>query len=351
MKKFAFLALLFIIYYIAGMFESPALMVVFLTQFLLMAVMLILALYLRSHLTACFENKLVWAEKDKPFMWRLRTENSGRLPVSRFVMKIKISQEGSGQEKNRKVRGSCECGLDSAAFEESAGHCGLMKFQAVSLKAFDYLSLFSGSRRVKDTMEVAVFPGRLDMKIDTASVCEENEEQDQQNASIQGSDHGEIRQIREYREGDPVRHIHWNQTARTGRLWVKEYEREAKGSVRLFLDPCGEQMSDPDGADGFYTLLCALLSGMLRTVPVVHVFWKERGKPRISTMEIKEEAQCRDLLFTLYHAETEGCGKDGIPLGAMLLTGDLAWYEGERLIFQFSKQKLAEETAQRTFRL
>ena len=38
MKKFAFLALLFFIYYVAGMYESMALMVFFLTLFLLTAV-------------------------------------------------------------------------------------------------------------------------------------------------------------------------------------------------------------------------------------------------------------------------------------------------------------------------
>ena len=38
MKKFAFLALLLLFYYIAGMYGSPALMVLFLTQLFLMAV-------------------------------------------------------------------------------------------------------------------------------------------------------------------------------------------------------------------------------------------------------------------------------------------------------------------------
>lgn len=33
-----------------------------------------------------------------------------------------------------------------------------------------------------------------------------------------GSAYDEIRRIREYRPGDLQRHIHWNQTARSGQL-------------------------------------------------------------------------------------------------------------------------------------
>ena len=38
MKKFAFLTLLLLLYYIAGMYDSPALMMLFLTQLLFRAV-------------------------------------------------------------------------------------------------------------------------------------------------------------------------------------------------------------------------------------------------------------------------------------------------------------------------
>ena len=46
-EKFAFLALLLLLYYIAGMYDSPALMMLFLTQLLLMAVMFCLRSYLK----------------------------------------------------------------------------------------------------------------------------------------------------------------------------------------------------------------------------------------------------------------------------------------------------------------
>ncbi len=38
---------------------------------------------------------------------------------------------------------------------------------------------------------------------------------------------------REYRPGDPLRYIHWRNTARTGQLMLKEFERAAQGSLSV----------------------------------------------------------------------------------------------------------------------
>lgn len=124
MKKFAFLALLFFIFYIAGMYESPALMVLFLTQIFLMAVMGVLAVYLKNHLLVSFGEELVWAEKDCPFTWSLRAENSGRLPISRFCMSFRVYEKKKagkkgkcmGTARTRRVRFSLKIRLSTAGF-------------------------------------------------------------------------------------------------------------------------------------------------------------------------------------------------------------------------------------------
>ena len=41
--------------------------------------------------------------------------------------------------------------------------------------------------------------------------------------------------VREYRPGDPPRHIHWRTSARTGGLAVREYEQQAQSRVALVL--------------------------------------------------------------------------------------------------------------------
>ena len=47
---------------------------------------------------------------------------------------------------------------------------------------------------------------------------------------------GEFFGLREYREGDDQRSIHWRSTARTGRALVREYEEESQKRVGILLD-------------------------------------------------------------------------------------------------------------------
>lgn len=47
---------------------------------------------------------------------------------------------------------------------------------------------------------------------------------------------GEFFGLREYREGDDQRSIHWRSTARTGRALVREYEEESQKRVSILLD-------------------------------------------------------------------------------------------------------------------
>jgi uncharacterized protein (DUF58 family) len=42
--------------------------------------------------------------------------------------------------------------------------------------------------------------------------------------------------IREYRPGDPMRHVHWRSTARTGTVMVREFEREQTRRLAILVD-------------------------------------------------------------------------------------------------------------------
>jgi len=46
----------------------------------------------------------------------------------------------------------------------------------------------------------------------------------------------EFRSIRDYREGDNPRHIHWRTSARAGKLMVKEFEHREEKRIAIYLD-------------------------------------------------------------------------------------------------------------------
>jgi uncharacterized protein (DUF58 family) len=55
----------------------------------------------------------------------------------------------------------------------------------------------------------------------------------------------EFLSTREYRRGDPLRHIHWKSTSRTGKLIVKEFQNEYFVRHALILDTFSEDPNDP----------------------------------------------------------------------------------------------------------
>ena len=55
----------------------------------------------------------------------------------------------------------------------------------------------------------------------------------------------EFMSVREYRRGDPLRHIHWKSTSKTGKLIVKEFQNEFFIRHALILDTFLEQTTSP----------------------------------------------------------------------------------------------------------
>jgi uncharacterized protein (DUF58 family) len=55
----------------------------------------------------------------------------------------------------------------------------------------------------------------------------------------------EFMSVREYRRGDPLRHIHWKSTSKTGKLIVKEFQNEFFVRQALILDTFLEEPNSP----------------------------------------------------------------------------------------------------------
>ena len=236
MKKFAFLALLFFIYYVAGMYESMALMVFFLTLFLLMAVMFLLSFYLKRHIRASFMDQIVYTEKGEPFEWRLRVDNTGRLPAGRFVLKFHQDRKG------RKIQGNCGCGEHVLYFRNKEEHCGIFSVRADEFRVYDYIGIFFRKRHMKDEMTVIAFPKQAGMNIENCGLLSGSEELLSGNSLLPGEDHDEIRQIRE--------------------LFVRLYHKRGDCDER---GACGEGETETTGPGSFSE------SADLRDMPMIRL--------------------------------------------------------------------------------
>jgi uncharacterized protein (DUF58 family) len=71
---------------------------------------------------------------------------------------------------------------------------------------------------------------------------------------------GDVSSVRDYRPGDPLRHIHWRSVARRGQLVVREFDREVQASVVVLSDV----PTDPDTADAVASVASSIAIAALR---------------------------------------------------------------------------------------
>ena len=112
---------------------------------------------------------------------------------------------------------------------------GVFTSGAFEASAMDPLGIFSFSKKIAGEAEWVVYPNPLPLPDGIASGAERYGWQTVVRAAQRGGS-VEPDGARRYVTGDPLRRIHWRQTARTGALSVIEYEEAVALNLALVLD-------------------------------------------------------------------------------------------------------------------
>lgn len=365
MKNLAFLALLVITCYAAGMFQYQPLMFLFVLECVYFAVMLFQVCYFKRHLSLSLLRQSDTAERGTKYGCICKVHNTGKLPVSRFGLRVYFSYGHEIGSYSGSLFAGSECGDSKIQFQIYAQHCGLVETEIKWLKVYDYLSLCSLKKYLGQKITLAVFPKERELHIALdsfggAGTVQMEQQTQQQTKNI----YGEFSQNREYRPGDPTRYIHWNLSARTDQIWVREYGQEADYEVRLLLELNLFDPSIPDVVermDAFFELLSALILGFLQHVSAVLVYWYGGEEVGVVSARAEDCAECQKLLRSLFEVDFW----DQEPEEANLLlqswaakqenfwrlTSGLCWYYGETLIHQFSESELDREIEDQVYQI
>ncbi len=364
MRRFLFILLVLLTFYLAGVYRYLPLMVLSIIEAVYFVLSFFLSLYFRRHLFIEALRHSDCAKKGERLVCGIQVVNNGKLPVSRFGIRLwygyHFHKKKMRKKKSKIIYGGCDCGESVLNFEISGQYCGRMYLQMDHLYTYDYLSLFSARGEIKENIEVAIFPQEKALSMDLSSLSYQETNQSQELTAQQGADaHSEIRQLREYRMEDSDRYIHWKQSARIGKLVVKEYERETDFAVDLLLDVAGLDKAKAAELDAFYELTSAIVLGLLKQSAVIRVHWYHAGQKCLVDTKVICEEQCRDMLLELYRTEkyADDSAQEKAELetyfmaqgGAFRLGIDLCWYWNETLIFQFSCKKLEEQIIQGSY--
>jgi uncharacterized protein (DUF58 family) len=154
-----------------------------------------------------------------------------------------IDAEQQGQPHRIKVRGH---GWTAFSYQLRPFSRGPKEFGQVQTRLFSLLGLWRKNRMLGEKSAVRVYPNFASVVKFTLLATDQRLGQMGILKKRRRGEGLEFHQLREYREGDVLRQIDWNATARLRKLISRDYTDERDQQI-VFLVDCGRRMLTQDG--------------------------------------------------------------------------------------------------------
>jgi uncharacterized protein (DUF58 family) len=167
---------------------------------------------------------------NRPFLMALEARNTKKRFAS-YSLEVEDICEGRTVDKRCYFLKLPEGKSQHTAYRHTIGRRGLYKFDGFRVATKFPFGLFIKSRLETAPSEVLVFPATHSVRLPPPSGHRLGDNQSQKVGR-----RGEFFGLREYRDGDDRRSIHWRSSARSDRLLVREYEDESQRRITLLID-------------------------------------------------------------------------------------------------------------------
>ncbi len=262
-RRIIFPIIIFLTLLAAANVRSLPLLVLAIAEIIFAGFMTALAFFQRSSLKTEPVKSFVHLQKGETYDCRIKVDNSSPFPVSRFRLDL-----SHGYLPDRKQPVSLYGGTDKnegfLKIDLDNQYCGINHVELQRIKCYDWFLLSSFSKKTDSSVQIAVLPDRFlklrilrDPQADAAAASEQITEH---TAIANGGTEPE--DIRPYRQGDPVKHIYWKQSAKMNELWVREFNDDTYPYPVIKTYCPGINEISLEKYDTFIRILYALLSGM-----------------------------------------------------------------------------------------
>lgn len=164
---------------------------------------------------------------------RLKLSNRFKIPMPwcRLRVNIEVNNNG-GSDCYNMVMGENE-EMGETILKVPMKHCGIVNLHIDRLICRDYMQIFSSTIRYNHTNQAVVFPELL--QLDESTVRDIDNQEDYR-LSYNETDNTELMELREYREGDVLSHIHWKLSAVADDYIIKQYGEEIEHHNYIIVD-------------------------------------------------------------------------------------------------------------------
>jgi uncharacterized protein (DUF58 family) len=196
----------------------------------------------------------------RPFLMGIALENRKRRLPS-FSIEIEDIVAGKPLDKKCFFLKVPAGKAQETRYRHTFSRRGLYRFDGVRVSTKFPFALFLKARHVELPGEVLVVPAIQPV---TPPLAPNRTLGDDPRARL--GRRGDFYGLRERRDGDEVRDIHWPSTARSGRIMVREYEEETHRRINLFVDnslaPAASE-ADEEGLERAISLAASLAAHYL----------------------------------------------------------------------------------------
>ena len=228
-------------------------------------------------------------DTDKPVI-QVNIENPDIIPIASVDSEIKCENLRTGETDSYVISSRPRPkSTQKIQLEVLPEHAGRYCISVASAMLTDPLLLSSREISCQDREYVTVLPEIFEMQLSYASDAAMLEN-DRSTDSRRGNDPGEVRSIREYVPGDPVRNIHWKLSEKMDKLLVKELGTPIADQFLVILDTGHEICRDPIALEATASVFMSLVENLRYDSSGLSIGWTdpETGKAVIRRI-IEEE--------------------------------------------------------------
>ena len=171
-------------------------------------------------------------------------------------------------------------------------HAGRYELSVDSIMIYDPLRIFRKRINVHTRHGFTLKPKHFDMILDLGSSSSAILESDKYSRIRHGNDPGEVRSIREYVPGDPVKNIHWKLSEKMDKLLVKELSLPVTDDLLAVLGIC-DQSASYESMDACAAVFASLLAAALKDGHSISACWidPEKGGAIIRKLSTEQQAE------------------------------------------------------------
>ncbi|WP_461812344.1 DUF58 domain-containing protein [Faecalimonas sp.] len=186
-------------------------------------------------------------EKGKQIEIVLHTKNNSKIPIWNMEIVLSVKNKLTGEQLEVKKEFSLFILQEKQdSFYLESQFCGCIEISIERIRISDLFGVFIKERTIHMENQYYVFPKLLETDFTIEQLNQYNMESYKYSPLKSGDDTSETFGIREYKEGDRLKAIHWKLTGKMENLIVREAGLPIENSVMILLDKreCEEISAD-----------------------------------------------------------------------------------------------------------